>query len=415
MRKPQAVERLYLDFDGFFASVMQQAYPSLRGKPVGIVPFAGTDRTVVIACSKEAKAVGCKNVMKVAQAREKCPEIILVPQEPDLYRRAHNSLISEISAVVPIDAIKSIDEITCILDAGQRKAPEKLGLQIQERLARFIGPHITCSIGFAANRQLAKIAGKQNKPNGITVWHPHMMPAPLYPVPFEDIPGIGSRMQKRLHRLGITTMQSLLATAPKQMRKIWNNVTGERLWYALHGYDIQAPTSTRGMFGHGRVLPPDSRTLPQAKEIARLLLIKAGRRLRREEYYASTFWLYLSVRDGSWSNSLTLPVVNDDKAILTALETLWARAAQELNPRITIYRVHVTLLDLSSAKHRQIDMLLNDDVDRKKWEAVTKAMDQLNSKYSRTAVSMGLWNPPKGGNVGGKISYTRIPSADDFW
>ena len=415
MRKPQTVERLYLDFDGFFASVMQQAYPGLRGKPVGIVPFAGTNRTVVIACSKQAKAAGCKNVMKVAHALEKCPELILVPQEPDLYRRAHNSLISEISAVVPIDAIKSIDEITCTLDSNQRNDPEKLGHQIQERLAQFIGPHITCSIGFAANRQLAKIAGKQNKPNGITVWHPDIMPSPLYPIAFDDIPGIGSRMQKRLYRLGITTMQSLLATAPKQMRKIWNNVTGERLWYALHGYDIQAPESTRGMFGHGRVLPPESRTLPQAKEIARLLLIKAGRRLRREEYYASTFWLYLSVRDGSWSNSLSLPMVNDDKAILTALETLWSRAAHDLPQRITIYRVHVTLLDLSSAKHRQIDMLLNDDTERKKWEAVTKAMDLLNSKYSRTAVSLGLWNPPKGGNVGGKISYTRIPSADDFW
>jgi len=415
MRKPQNIERLYLDFDGFFASVMQQAYPSLRGKPVGVVPFAGTDRTVVIACSKEAKAKGCKNVMRVKDSLELCPDLILVPQEPDLYRRAHNALISEISAVIPIDAIKSIDEITCVLDTNQRKAPEKIGNQIQSRLAQYIGPHITCSIGFAANRQLAKIAGKQNKPNGITVWHPHMMPAPLYPIPFDDVPGIGSRMQKRLYRLGITTMQSLLATAPKQMRKIWNNVNGERLWYALHGYDIQAPESSRGMFGHGRVLPPDSRSLPKAKEIARLLLIKAGRRLRREGFYASRFFLYMAVRDGSWSQNLSLPVINDDKAILMALETLWASACQELPAKITIYRVHVTLADLSRAEHRQIDMLLNDDSERRKWEAVTQAMDGLNSKYSKTIVSMGIWNPPKGGNVGGKISFTRIPSADDFW
>jgi len=312
VRKPDTIERLYLDFDGFFASAMQQAYPGLRGKPVGIVPFAGTDGTVVIACSKEAKKFGCKNVMKISDARDKCPELILVPQEPDLYRRAHNALISEISAVIPIDAIKSIDEVTCILDCRQRAAPEELGEQIKSRIRRHIGPHITCSIGFAANRQLAKIAGKQDKPDGITVWHPHMMPAPLYPLPFSDIPGIGSRMEKRLYRLGITTMQALLETAPKQMRKIWNNVTGERLWYALHGYNIQAPESNRGMFGHGRVLPPESRSLPQAKEIARLLLIKAGRRLRREGYYASRFWLYLSIRDGSWSANLSLPIVNDD-------------------------------------------------------------------------------------------------------
>lgn len=109
MRKPDTIEKLYLDFDGFFASVMQQAYPKLRGKPIGIVPFAGTDRTVVIACSKEAKKAGCKNVMRVADARAKFPELLLVSQEPDLYRRAYNASISEISAVIPIDAIKSID------------------------------------------------------------------------------------------------------------------------------------------------------------------------------------------------------------------------------------------------------------------------------------------------------------------
>lgn len=415
MRKPKTIERLYLDFDGFFASVMQQVYPKLRGKPIGIVPFAGTDRTVVIACSKEAKRAGCKNIMRVADAMVKCPDLILVPQEPDLYRRAHNALISEISAVIPIDAIKSIDELTCVLDNRQRKNPEKIGEQIKTRLSRYIGPHITCSIGFAANRQLAKIAGKQDKPDGITIWHPHMMPDPLYPIPFDDIPGIGERMKKRLYQMGIFNMEQLLAIEPKHMRKIWKNVTGERLWYALHGYDIQAQESTRGMFGHGRVLPPDSRTLPQAKDIARLLLVKAGRRLRREGYYSSGFWLYLAVRKGSWSQTLSLPSVNDDKAILTALDTLWALACSDLHPRATIFRVHVTLVDLTRADSRQIDMLLDDDKERQKWEKITGAIDSLNSRYSKTIVSLGMWKPPKGGNVGGKISYTRIPTADDFW
>jgi len=150
MRKPKTIERLYLDFDGFFASVMQQAYPKLRDKPIGIVPFAGTDRTVVIACSKEAKRAGCKNVMRVADARAKCPELLLVPQEPDLYRRAHNALISEISAVIPIDAIKSIDELTCTLDNRQRDNPELLGEQIKNRLSRFVGPY---KIGRASCRE----------------------------------------------------------------------------------------------------------------------------------------------------------------------------------------------------------------------------------------------------------------------
>lgn len=84
MRKPETIEKLYLDFDGFFASVMQQAMPRLRGKPVGVIPFETdeVERTIVIACSKEAKAAGCKNVMGVKDARAICPDILLVPQRP---------------------------------------------------------------------------------------------------------------------------------------------------------------------------------------------------------------------------------------------------------------------------------------------------------------------------------------------
>lgn len=73
MRKPETIEYLYLDFDGFFASVEQQARPALRGKPVGVVPFDSTLHTVVIACSKEAKAQGIKNVMRVKDVKRICP------------------------------------------------------------------------------------------------------------------------------------------------------------------------------------------------------------------------------------------------------------------------------------------------------------------------------------------------------
>ncbi|RUV54879.1 type VI secretion protein ImpB, partial [Mesorhizobium sp. M1A.F.Ca.IN.022.02.1.1] len=116
MRKPETIERLYLDFDGFFASVEQQCDRRLRGRPVGVVPFEGTDRTAVIACSREAKAYGVKNVMPIKEAKRLCPELVLVPQKPDLYRRAHNALLSEIETVIPIDTAKSIDELTCRLD-----------------------------------------------------------------------------------------------------------------------------------------------------------------------------------------------------------------------------------------------------------------------------------------------------------
>ena len=144
MRKAETIERLYLDFDGFFASVMQQAMPELRGKPVGVIPFetSAANSTFVIACSKEAKAAGCKNVMPVRDAREICPGIILVTQRPDLFRRAHNALLNEIRCEIPVDVVKSIDELSCKLDKTSIADPEGLARRIKQRIRTNIGEQI---------------------------------------------------------------------------------------------------------------------------------------------------------------------------------------------------------------------------------------------------------------------------------
>ena len=262
---------------------------------------------------------------------------------------------------------------------------------------------------------MAKVACKVDKPNGVTIWRPQDLPGPLFKVMLEDIPGVGFNMYRRLLNLGIGDTETLYKTQPKHMRKIWNNVAGERLWYALHGYDLQAPESERGMFGHGRVLPPESRTLKAAYEICRLLLIKAARRMRRSGFYCSGLWLWLSIRDGTWSGKRTLPAVYDDKALLEALRAVWGQAEKDNPKGVTIFRVGVTLYNLSPKDERQMDMLLGDDRERQRWEATTDATDKLNSRFGRTVINLGPWNLPAGGHVGGKISYTRIPDAEDFW
>ena len=107
-------------------------------------------------------------------------------------------------------------------------------------------------------------------------------------------------------------------------------------------------------------------------------------------------------------------MVHDDAAILDALRHIWQQASATLPKRTSIFRVGVTLTDITPASERQMDLLANDDVERRDWEAVTKATDALNSRFGKTVVSVGPWQPPEGGHVGGKIAFTRIPSAEDF-
>ncbi len=416
MRKPSDPEALYLDFDGFFAACEQYARPALRGRPVGVIPFDGADHTCVIACSAEAKRQGVRSIMPVREARRLCPDLVLVPQNPDLYRRAHNALLSEISMVLPIEAVKSIDELTCRLDIVQRRAPLAVGQAIKARLQALVGPWIKCSIGYAGNRQLAKMACKAGKPDGNLLWHPDHMPGPLLALRLNDIPGVGRRILHRLWDAGIVEVAQLLATQPKQMRALWGNVTGERLWYALHGYDIRVPPVERGLYGHGRVMPPGQRTLAAVRPIARLLLVKAARRMRRDGWSAGRLHLWLGLWEGGWSDSVPLPGLCDDPGLLRALEGLWARAEAVLAPRrADIARMGVSLGELCRTSGRQLDLLCGDEPVRRRMEALTASMDALNRRYGRTVVSVGPWTPPPGGHAGGKISYTRIPSAEDFY
>lgn len=426
MRKPTEVERLYLDFDGFFASVEQQARPRLRGKPVGVVPFdvGPGARTCMIACSREAKLRGVNNVMGIQDALALCPELIIVPQSPDLYRRAHNALLSEIEAVLPVDAVKSIDELTCRIETAHRSAPEVLGRRIKDRLREQIGPWITCSIGMAANRQLAKMAckaGKRTQParygDGLMVWRPADMPGPLLDIPLPDVPGIGRHMARRLAGAGIITVGHMLETQPKQLRALWGNVTGERLWYALHGHDVQTPPSGRGMYGHSRVLPPSHRTLEAAQEASLLLVVKAARRMRRDGRAASRLSLWLSLRGSGWGAETRLHEAHDDLSVREALQGLWLQARSALRRRETVFRLSVTLFELTPLGEQQMDLLStpHERAARTRREAATAAVDALNARYGQTLVHVGTWSPPPGGYAGGKISYTRIPSAEDFW
>ncbi len=414
MRKPETIEHLYLDFDGFFASVEQLRDPRLRGRPVGVIPYAGGGRTCIIAASREAKARGVKSIMMVDEARAVCRDLVLVPQKPDLYRRAHNALVSEIGSVIPVDQVKSIDELSCWLDDRHRSAPVDLADRIKRTIRYNVGATLTCSIGFAANRHLAKIASDTKKPDGLTIWHPEDVARQLARLRLEDIPGIGRSMTKRLALAGVADVPGLLALQPKHMRALWRNVTGERLWYALHGYAIEAPETTRNMFGHARVLPPDARGLDDARAMARLLLTKAARRMRRADYQASALFLFLRGYERGWGDVAAIGEVRDDIAILAALARLWDHVVSVIPRGTKILRLSVTLGELTAGA-RQPDLFDDDDLVRQRCESLTHAMDDLNRRYAQTVVSVGPWAPPAGGNVGSKISYTRIPSAEDDW
>ena len=417
MRTPISAERLYLDFDSFFASVEQQARPEFRGRPVGVIPI-DSPNTCVIAASREAKTLGVKTGTSVREARRLCPNIALPVARPDLYTKINRTAVSEVAQVVPVLHVRSIDELVGDIAGWSHQEVLARARQIKERLAHAIGPFITCSIGLAANELLAKVAAESQKPNGLVLFAPETMPGPLFSFRLTDLPGIASGLSRRLNTCGVWSVADLWRLSPKQARMIWGSVEGERFWAALHGYAIERPETQRRMFGHSRVLAPDWRTLSRARACARLLLVKAARRMRREKFAARALTVTLREGHGSamWGREIHFHLAIDDRYLLSRLDEIWPRVwpseTRSAHPKF----VSVSLHNLAPA-HACEGNLFEDEQglrDRHKREALSNALDALNRRFGRDVVSFGPRLSLPGGFAGAKIAFGRIPHAEDF-
>jgi DNA polymerase-4 len=213
---------LFVDFNSYFASVEQYDCRQLRGRPVGVVPVMA-QTTCCIAASYEAKAFGVKTGTGVREARELCPDIMLVEARPARYIELHHQLMAAIADCIPHAEPLSIDEVPCWLIGRERKREnaEAIAHRIKQALRDRFDDAIHCSIGIAPNRFLAKTASDMRKPDGLTVIEQDDLPHALHDLELRDFCGIGPSMEHRLRAAGIHTAQQL-CTAPREyLRAAW--------------------------------------------------------------------------------------------------------------------------------------------------------------------------------------------------
>lgn len=417
MRLPDQIERLYMDFDSFFASVEQQDDPALIGQPVGVIPL-DSEHTSLIAASKQAKAMGATRGVPVREARQLCPGIALRTARHDRYVEVHNAILASVGAILPVRRVWSVDEVECALMGREQREPEALAARIKQRLAEDIGPAITCSIGFAPNQFLAKVAAEMNKPDGLVILRPADLPGPLFTLKLTDLPGVARSMERRLLAAGVTSVEALWNLSPKHARALWGSVNGERFWAQLRGYDVEIPETQRMMFGHGRVLSRDWRGAGRARACCRLLAAKAARRMRRAGFHAQSLSLSLTWEEaeaGRWAGEVRFDAAADDHTVFAALEELFA-AAMAAHPRRRIRKVHVMLHRILPAAARVDNLFEGADSRslRRRREAATGAMDELNKRYQTCVLSVGPRAEPPGGYAGAKIAFGRIPDMEEF-
>lgn len=259
---------LHIDMDAFFASVELLRYPMLKGHAVvvggrrvdtprrqadGHYEFARlrnyTGRGVVTTATYEARAFGVHSAMSLMKAAQLAPQAILLPANFAAYQKYAHRFKQVVAKIAPKIENRGLDEV--FVDASDLSiSGEELARTLQEQI--YQNTQLSCSIGVAPNKLLAKIASDLKKPGGITLLRRADVALRIWPLGVEVINGIGPKAQQKLQQLGIHTVGELAQAAPALLQTHFGTNYARWLLEVAHGRDDSAVETVRIAQSHSR-------------------------------------------------------------------------------------------------------------------------------------------------------------------
>jgi DNA polymerase-4 len=396
---------MHMDMDAFFASVEQRVNPPLRGRP--LVVCGGGKRTVVAAASYEARPYGIRSGMSLYEAQRKCPDLLVVQADIPTYVDASLRVLKILQGFTPDVEVYSIDE--AFLDVTGSlvlfRGAENIARMIKEEIRKEL--RLTCSIGIAPNKLLAKLASTMHKPNGLRVIRQEEIPSLLEDLPVEEMWGIGPRLAIYLHEMGITTCGQL-GRVPSGILERRFGLIGRMLHRMARGMDV-SPVVPFGVgpdarsIGHSMTLDQDVCSKDEIAWYVLLLAEMVGRRLRSGGYAGRTVVLTLRYSDFcTFSRRMTL------KRYITAgprIHEVAMRILDGIRLRDAVRLVGVSLANLIRGRV-QIPLFEGE----RKGEELVLAMDRVNDRYGEFTLS---WGPLLGGRKSRVVPPTWRPGDND--
>ena len=371
---------LHADLDAFYASVEQRDAPELRGRPVLV------GGGVVLAASYEAKARGVRTAMGGRQARELCPDAVIVPPRMDAYSQASKDVFAIFRDTTPLVEGLSIDEAFLEVGGLRRIAgtPEQIAVRLRERVRTEVG--LAISVGIARTKFLAKVASAVSKPDGLLVVEPDREREFLLPLPVERLWGVGKVTAEKLHRLNIHTVGELAELEEATAERLLGRATGAHL-HALARLRDPRPVDTtrrRRSIGSQRALgrrphPPGELDLMLTQLVDRL----AGR-LRDGDRVCRTVVLRLRFGDfARATRSHTVGAATDRTAVLlAAARALLAAAQPEIAAR------GITLIGVSFSQLRRAgDLQPELPIDWDEGARLDTVLDAVRDRFGAAAVA----------------------------
>ena len=226
---------LHVDMDAFYASVSLLTRPELRGLPV-IVGGGGT-RGVVLSATYEARVSGVHSAMPMMRARRMCPEAVVVAPDHDAYARVSAGVMELFRSLTPLVEPISLDEAFLDVRGAARRlgGPTQIGEWIRATVQDEQG--ITCSVGVASTKFVAKLASARCKPDGLLVVPAEQVVAFLHPLPVGALWGVGDKTEQVLHQLGLRTVGDLANTPTETLVRALGPASGAHLSALAWGRD----------------------------------------------------------------------------------------------------------------------------------------------------------------------------------
>src|SRR5690348_14360238 len=371
---------LHADADAFFASVEQRDAPELRGRPV--IVGGG----VVLAASYEAKARGVRTAMGGRQARDLCPDAVVVSPRMEAYSAASRDVFSIFRDTTPLVEGLSIDEAFLEVGGLRRLAgtPEEIAVALRKRVRAEVG--LAISVGVARTKFLAKVASAVSKPDGLLIVEPEREQEFLLPLPVERLWGVGAVTAEKLHRLGIHTVGQLAELEEATAERLLGRAAGAHL-HALARLRDPRPvdaTKRRGSIGSQRALGTRPRSPEELELFLTQIVDRLGRRLRDHDRVCRTVVLRLRFGDfAKVTRSRSLRSPTDRTAVLLVLaRALLAAALPEIEERgITLIGVSLTQLARADSVQPELPIDWDDGL------RLDTALDAVRDRFGATSVA----------------------------
>ena len=418
MNPPRTI--LHVDMDMFYVAVELRDDPSLRGKPV-VVGGAGP-RGVVAAASYEARRYGVFSAMSSAKARRLCPHALFLPGRPAAYREASRQVHEIFGSYTPLVEGIALDEAFLDVSGATKRRGSAVALaeEIRRRVATEVG--ITCSVGVAANKFIAKIASKAAKPRivpggidagaGVVVVEYGRETEFLHPLPVRALWGVGPATHAKLDRVGVKTVSDLAALGRDQLVAMLGEASGRHLHDLSLGRDERAvePDRETKSIGHEETFINDVFEFGELRRHLVRMSDAVAARVRANGVAARTMTLKIKYSNfHSISRSVT---VDDPRAtgpgIVDAVEPLLR--VVELAPGVRLLGVSTSqFVDPEARNHGVQESLFDLDAvadgeahDEESWSSASDAIDDIRRKFGQASIktASALHDAAEFGEVG---------------